>query len=102
VGFRSLRNLQWDKEVTGENVIVKVTERQVSEQQDIISLFVEHYPFINDSKHAPRSSIMAINGRNSFPFLLANLSASSIKITKLGVHQALGNREDHGRGDTEH
>jgi hypothetical protein len=50
-----------------------VTERQVSEQQDIISLFVEHYPFINDSKHAPRSSIMAINGRNSFPFLLANL-----------------------------
>jgi hypothetical protein len=50
-----------------------VTERQVSEQQDIISLFVEHYPFINDSTHAPRSSIMAINGRNSFPFLLANL-----------------------------
>lgn|GEM_PF-5934066 len=25
-----------------------------------------------------------------------------LKITKLGVHQTLGDREDHGRGDTKH
>ena len=28
VDFRSARNLQWDEEVAGENIVVKVTERR--------------------------------------------------------------------------
>jgi hypothetical protein len=58
---------------------------------------ISERPLINSptEKHLPIVRLLSGARRTTLP-------DSSVKITKLGVHQALGDREDHRSGDAKH